>query len=242
MKFRATFVIVPLFCYICSLAVLSAAQDQTPSGQAQENSPSTQTAPQTQNPPDQTSTQAPAASQAPAKEQSKAPDQNSSAPVNAPSSQAAHRENSPVTGKPAGVPPKPPVLRHKKVAAEKKASHTAKKKADPASTDAKSTAQPNKIVVRNGGVSGEPAQIAPAVSPDQAKHERASTAQLLAATDANLQLVSGRRQLTTDEQSTVGQIRMYMRQAKAASAAGDTNRAQTLAYKARLLSDELARK
>jgi hypothetical protein len=38
------------------------------------------------------------------------------------------------------------------------------------------------------------------------------------------------------------EIQTYMRQAKAAAASADTNRAQTLAYKARLLSDELARK
>jgi hypothetical protein len=40
----------------------------------------------------------------------------------------------------------------------------------------------------------------------------------------------------------VTQINTYMRQARAAAASADTNRAQTLAYKARLLSDELARK
>jgi hypothetical protein len=37
----------------------------------------------------------------------------------------------------------------------------------------------------------------------------------------------------------VEQIRAYVRQAKAACDAGDTGRAQTLAYKARLLSNEL---
>ncbi|HZQ20572.1 MAG TPA: hypothetical protein VFA90_17915 [Terriglobales bacterium] len=241
MKFRASFVIAPLFCCFCSLAAISAVQDQAASGQAQENNSSTQSAPEPQKP-DQTSTQAPATPQAPATEQSKSPGQKSSAPGTVPSPEAAHPGNSSVSGKQAGAPPKPPILRHKKAAMGKKASHTVKKKADPESADAKSTAQPNKVVVRNGGVSGESAQIAPAVTPDQAQHERASTAELLAATDANLQRVSGRRQLTRDEQSTVGEIRTYMRQAKAASTAGDTNRAQTLAYKARLLSDELARK
>lgn len=240
MKFHATFVIALLLCCVCSLAALPAVQDQTSSGQAQENN-STQTASEPQKP-DQTPTQPPAASQGSTTEQSQSPEQNSSTPATAPSSGAAHPENSSVHGKQAGAPPKPPVLRHKKAAASKKTNRAVKKKADPPSTDAKSTTQSNKVVVRNGGGSGESAQIAPAVSPDQAKHERISTAELLAATDANLQRVSGRRQLTQDEQSTVGQIRMYMRQANAASAAGDTNRAQTLAYKARLLSDELARK
>ena len=105
----------------------------------------------------------------------------------------------------------------------------------------KSETQPGKVVVRNGGAKDDSTQIAPATSPDQAQHDRATTAQLLALTDANLKRAAA-RQLTSAEQSTVGQIRTYVRQAKAASAAGDTNRAQVLAYKARLLSDELARK
>jgi ribosomal protein S20 len=110
----------------------------------------------------------------------------------------------------------------------------------------KSTAQTlpdgsSKTVVKNGGTSEESAQLSPAVAPDQAQHQRASTADLLAATDANLKRVTARK-LTTDQQNTLEQIRTYMRQAKAAAAAGDTNRAQTLAYKARLLSDDLAGK
>jgi hypothetical protein len=96
-------------------------------------------------------------------------------------------------------------------------------------------------VVRNGGAKEDSAQLAPAMNPAQAKSQRANTANLLAATDANLKQVAG-RQLTPAQQSMVDEINTYMRQARAAEASADTNRAQTLAYKARLLSDELARK
>ena len=97
------------------------------------------------------------------------------------------------------------------------------------------------MVVRNGGAKEGSAQLTPAINPAQAKSQRANTASLLAATDANLKRVAG-RQLTPAQQSMVDEINTYMRQAKAAAASADTNRAQTLAYKARLLSDELARK
>jgi hypothetical protein len=96
-------------------------------------------------------------------------------------------------------------------------------------------------VVKNGGTSDKSAQLSPAVAPEQAQHQRISTEELLAATDANLKRVAA-RELNSEQQGTLEQIHTYMRQAKAASAAGDTNRAQTLAYKARLLSDDLAHK
>lgn len=129
--------------------------------------------------------------------------------------------------------PTPPVLKHKR---HKAVARTGKKGAAH-----KPANEPGKVVVRNGGAKEGSAQLTPATSPAQAQHQRASTASLLAATDANLKRVAG-RQLTPAQQSMVDEIHTYMRQAKAAAASADTNRAQTLAYKARLLSDELARK
>jgi len=96
-------------------------------------------------------------------------------------------------------------------------------------------------VVRNGGAKENPGQIEPGVTTATAEQQRASTTLLLAATDANLKRLEA-RQLTKAEQSTVEEIRAYMRQAKTASDRGDTSRAETLAHKARLLSDELAGK
>lgn len=142
----------------------------------------------------------------------------------------------PATGQKASPPPEPPVLKHRKRKPAKgiSSAHT-KKPAHKSASDA------GKVVVRNGGAKEGSAQLTPAISPGQAQNQRASTANLLAVTDANLKRVAG-RQLTPAQQSMVDEIRTYMRQAKAAAASADTNRAQTLAYKARLLSDELARK
>ncbi len=100
--------------------------------------------------------------------------------------------------------------------------------------------QSGKVVVRNGGAKDSSAQISPAINDEQARHQRENTSQLLATTDANLKKVAG-RQLTSAQQSTLEQIHSYVLQAKAASDSGDFPRAQTLASKAHLLSDELAR-
>ncbi|MGH9515706.1 MAG: hypothetical protein ACRD3P_08525 [Terriglobales bacterium] len=134
------------------------------------------------------------------------------------------------TGEKTSPTPKPPVLKHRKRKLHHRSSPVRSSDGDPA-----------KVVVRNGGAKEGSAQLTPAVNPAQAKSQRANTAGLLAATDANLKRVAG-RQLTPAQRNMVEEINTYMRQARAAVASADTNRAQTLAYKARLLSDELARK
>jgi hypothetical protein len=63
---------------------------------------------------------------------------------------------------------------------------------------------------------------------------------LLSATDANLKKISS-RPMNSSLQASVSQIRKYMEQAKAAEQAGDVQRAQNLASKALLLSDDLAK-
>jgi len=128
--------------------------------------------------------------------------------------------------------PAPPSVTRPEAPAQKK-KHPRKKR--PAKT------QPGKVVVSNGGVRDNSAQLSPAMSKEQEQHNRESTSQLLATTDANLRSLAG-RQLTPAQQSMVEQIHNYMSQSKAASSAGDLSRAHTLAYKAHLLSDELAKK
>ena len=145
----------------------------------------------------------------------------------------ANNPASPTTTRDASATPKPPVLKHRK----RKIHHSSSAKASVSNSDGDSS----KVVVRNGGAKEESAQLAPAVNPVQAQSQRANTVSLLAAADANLKRVTG-RQLTPAQQSMVDEITTYMRQAKAAQASADTNRAQTLAHKARLLSEELARK
>lgn len=96
-------------------------------------------------------------------------------------------------------------------------------------------------MVRNGGAKEGSPELAPGSSKEQAQHDRENTDQLLATTDANLKSVAG-RQLAPAQQSMKEQIRAYVIQSKEAADAGDLDRAHTLAYKAHLLSDELAKK
>lgn len=138
--------------------------------------------------------------------------------------------------------PKPatPTLHHKRKSSGKRA-HKPGKPATSKPATSKPTTDPEKVVVQNGGAKEGSTQLAPGISHEQEEHQRAKTDGLLAATDANLKRVTG-RQLTPADESMVAQIRTYMRQAKSAADAGDVNRAHTLAYKAQLLSDELAQK
>ncbi len=100
--------------------------------------------------------------------------------------------------------------------------------------------EPQKKVIHRGGTVEPTTQLAQGMTEEQAAHQRETTNKLLATTDASLQKLSG-RQLTKDEQDTVGQIKRFMQQVKTADAAGDLQRAYKLAVKAHLLSDALAK-
>jgi len=63
---------------------------------------------------------------------------------------------------------------------------------------------------------------------------------MLAATEANLKTIAG-QQLAANQQDMVNQIHQFMDQSKTAVEAGDLERAQNLALKAKLLSDELVK-
>ena len=99
---------------------------------------------------------------------------------------------------------------------------------------------PPKKVVREGSTADPTTQLAPGISQEQASRERQTTTQLLSSTDTALQQLSG-RQLTSDQQETVAQIRKFMQQSKAADKDGDPQLAYKLALKAHLLSDGLAK-
>jgi len=97
-----------------------------------------------------------------------------------------------------------------------------------------------KIVVREGGASEPAAQIAPGMTPAEATRQRHNAEQLLGATDDKLKRLAGRT-LDAKQQETVGQIRNYMEGARSALKEGDVRRADTLAQKAHLLSEDLVR-
>ncbi len=99
-------------------------------------------------------------------------------------------------------------------------------------------AEPQKTVVQQGSTPDPKAQISPRLAPAQASRKILTTAELLASTDDNLKKLSG-SQLSPAQQEMVNQIQSYVQQSKTAEDAGDLQRSQNLAFKARLLSDEL---
>ena len=189
-------------------------QDQSPQSQSpQSQSPQSQSPSQGQQPTEPAAPTSPDAAQPDAQPQTQAPGEN--------------QTSEPQT--PAPATPEAPVLKRRPA---HKPIH--KKKTTP-------KPESGKIVVRNGGAKEGSPQLAPGTSKEQQLHKQENTNQLLATTDANLKSVAG-RQLTPAQQSMMEQIRTYMTQSKAASNSGDLDRAHTLAYKAHLLSDELAKK
>lgn len=100
---------------------------------------------------------------------------------------------------------------------------------------------PRKIVVRKGGATEPAAQIAPGMTPEETVRQRQTAEGLLAATDDQLQMLAVRAP-DARRQETVGQIRNYMENARLALKEGDVRRANTLAEKAHLLSDDLVRR
>lgn len=107
-----------------------------------------------------------------------------------------------------------------------------------ATGDATKPCRQSKIVVRQGGISEQSIQLAGGKGGNEASQKRDAANQMLAATEENLRKIS-ERQLNSDEENSASQIRQFVSQSKSAIAAGDLERAQTLAWKAKLLSDDL---
>jgi outer membrane biosynthesis protein TonB len=101
-----------------------------------------------------------------------------------------------------------------------------------------SPTQNSKVVVPQGGEAA-PGQIS-AAGPDDDGRSRQTIEQLLQSTDTNLRSIN--RQLNDNERAMVEQIKTYMAQARTASTDGDLTRANNLALKAHLLSDELVKR
>jgi hypothetical protein len=161
---------------------------------------------------------------------------------------AGPEKNNPKQSQPAPVTPAPaPAQEPSKAppaASAKKPPSTTKaatrKRRRRKHVAAKTDSAPEKKVVKNGGTADPAAQLAPGVSNEQASRQRQSTTQLLATADTNLKQLAS-RQLSAAQQDSVSQIRKYMEQAKAAEDAGDVQRAQNLASKALMLSDDLVK-
>lgn len=145
------------------------------------------------------------------------------------------------------APASPPASPGSAQTASQPSTSPSSKKKNPATSASqrkqhrKPHSKPRKVVVRNGSTTDPSVQFSTTASPEQATHERQSTAGLLATAQANLQKLSGHH-LSSSQQDMVTQIRGYMRQAKSAEDAGDLQSAQNLALKAQLLSSDLVRK
>jgi len=131
------------------------------------------------------------------------------------------------------TPPAPPVQPPQTGENQVKKSPKEKKKHTHPDPDA-----PRKIVVKEGGTSETPTQVAPKVDPGKANYARVATTTLIADTDKNLERLKDFR-LTRDQKATVEQIRLFLQQARDAFKQSDFERAHALAMKARLLSDDL---
>jgi hypothetical protein len=108
----------------------------------------------------------------------------------------------------------------------------------PATPDAQKNCPPAKKVVRQGGITEQSIQLAGGSSGGEATQKRESTNQMLTATEENLKKASA-IQLSEAQQNSVSQIRQFVDQSKKALKAADFERAQTLAWKAKVLSDDL---
>jgi hypothetical protein len=75
---------------------------------------------------------------------------------------------------------------------------------------------------------------------EEATRERRDAEQWLTSADGQLKVLSGRT-LGAQQEETVGQVRNYMVGARSALKEGDMRRANTLALKAHLLSEDLVK-
>ncbi len=98
----------------------------------------------------------------------------------------------------------------------------------------------NKTTVKEGGDNAPSGQLSAGIPQDEATRQRQSAAQLRQNTENNLRGIT--RQLSSDEQSMVQQIRSYLAQSRTADNDGDIERAYNLAVKASLLSGELIKR
>ena len=105
-------------------------------------------------------------------------------------------------------------------------------------SSAQTNCPPPKIIVRQGGTAEPSIQLAGGDGGAQEARQRETANQMLGATEQNLKKIAG-LQLSQDQQGIVTQVRQFMEQSKTAAAAGDLERARTLAWKAQLLSEEL---
>ena len=93
---------------------------------------------------------------------------------------------------------------------------------------------------KNAEPKATPGLIAPAISASDAVRDQTAAEQLLRNTETNLTSI-GKRQLSTDEDAVVSQIKNFITQSRQALKDNDPARARNLALKANLLSNDLTK-
>lgn len=111
---------------------------------------------------------------------------------------------------------------------------------DPSKAQAPTNCPPTITVIRNGGSQEPSIELLGGAGGQQASNEKTTTDQLLAATKENLDKVSGKN-LSSSQQAMITQIQQFISESRESVAAGEMDRGRTLAMKAKLLSDELAK-
>jgi hypothetical protein len=140
-------------------------------------------------------------------------------------------------------PPAPKKVRHKVKTPAAKPPDTAQAAATGAAQSSASAGQASAQATppETPGAVGTPSPIGQLTTGDSAMGEKAKreTTDLIGETEQGLNGI--KRSLSTEEKVTAAQIRTFLKQAQQALANGDTDGAQTLATKAKLLLDELTK-
>jgi hypothetical protein len=142
---------------------------------------------------------------------------------------AGGKEGPPAVEKPAEEAP---------AATRSEAAQPSSPKAKHKKPRAKPSSGPRKVIVRDGSTAEPTTQLTPGMPHDQVPHSRQTTTWLLSSTQDNLKRASART-LSSNQQATVEQIKMFIDQANSAMKEGDFQRGHNLAMKAHLLSADL---
>jgi hypothetical protein len=102
------------------------------------------------------------------------------------------------------------------------------------------TKKPDSTTEAKAEPKATPGLIAPTISASDAVRDQSAAEQLLQSTETNLNGL-GKRQLSSDEQSVVSQIRNFISQSRQALKDNDPARAKNLALKANVLSNDLSK-
>ncbi|HXJ89541.1 MAG TPA: hypothetical protein VMS18_22185 [Candidatus Binatia bacterium] len=95
-----------------------------------------------------------------------------------------------------------------------------------------------KVVVNQGGAAEQNIQLAGGSPGGDTTQTRESTNEMLKATEENLKKAAG-IQLSAEQQSSISQIRQFAADSRTALKAADFERARNLAWKAKVLSEDL---